>query len=258
MERTAKILVRVKDHLDYAVAQGYKNWVFIALAGSQNYNLDTEESDVDTKLFIYPTIEEMATLTTPVSRTLDLPNGEKCEVKDIRLLPILVRKQNINFLEVLFTNFYIVKPSFLPFIEKLKDRREDIAHYDSHAMFMSMRGQIHTNYRKFIEQSEPKYYIKNFILIARVVEFLKSYFVYANSFEASLTPFSYESLITMKQSPSLYDKKFLLKKVNILLEELEILEELFLLPVDSLKCLSQKEIDVFLSTLMTDLIRFTY
>ena len=37
---------------------GAPRFVFCGLYGSQSYNLDTENSDVDTKAIILPTIEE--------------------------------------------------------------------------------------------------------------------------------------------------------------------------------------------------------
>ena len=73
MNRDEKIFKRLKEHLAYINKQ-YPQYevIYIALQGSQNYNLDmyTEEymSDVDTKAIIVPTLEQIALNKQPVSK----------------------------------------------------------------------------------------------------------------------------------------------------------------------------------------------
>lgn len=44
---------------------------FMAVQGSQNYGLDWDESDVDTKCWVVPTLKEMSFNSRPVSETLE-------------------------------------------------------------------------------------------------------------------------------------------------------------------------------------------
>ena len=76
--------------------------------GSQNYGLDFEGSDIDTKCIITPTFEEIAMNKKPVSTTHVLDNNEHLDAKDIRLYIQTFKKQNLNFLEILFTPYKII------------------------------------------------------------------------------------------------------------------------------------------------------
>ena len=82
--------------------------VGIFLQGSQNYGLDVDGSDIDTKLIVTPTFKEIVRADNPVSTTHIMDNDEHCEVKDIRDYFKIVRKQNINFVEIFFTDYYLV------------------------------------------------------------------------------------------------------------------------------------------------------
>ena len=75
--------------------------------GSTNYGLDTPESDIDTKCIVVPSFEEIALNKKPVSITHVLDNNEHLDAKDIRLYIECFYKQNINFLEILFTPYFI-------------------------------------------------------------------------------------------------------------------------------------------------------
>ena len=75
----------------------------VFLYGSQNYGTSTENSDVDTKAILIPSFGDLI-LREPVSKEIHLANNEHCEVKDIRELVKMFKKQNINFLEILYTD----------------------------------------------------------------------------------------------------------------------------------------------------------
>lgn len=117
----------------------------IFLYGSQNYNIATENSDVDTKAIIVPNLYNLA--IKPVkTHTIELENGELCTVMDIMHLVANFRKQNINFVEVLFTDYYWVNPIY----EEIWNKyfiiyQENIAIYNPAYCLKSICGQaIHT------------------------------------------------------------------------------------------------------------------
>lgn len=77
-----------------------KKEVFKALVGSHNYNLNTETSDKDYKVFVLPTFDDLffgRQFSKAVTGDVDI------EYHDIRKLSNLLWKSNINFLEVLFS-----------------------------------------------------------------------------------------------------------------------------------------------------------
>lgn len=71
-----------------------------AVVGSYNYNLNIETSDKDYKYFVLPTFDELYRGTF-FSRSKE-SNTEDYTVYDIRKLPHLFWKANVNFLEVLY------------------------------------------------------------------------------------------------------------------------------------------------------------
>lgn len=91
-------------------------FLMVALQGSQNYNLDlyTDEykSDIDTVAIVLPTFENLINKDEYISETIILDNNEHIDVKDIRLITELFRKQNIKYLEILHTEFRILNPLF--------------------------------------------------------------------------------------------------------------------------------------------------
>ena len=99
--------------------------VGVWLQGSQNYGLDLPTSDVDTKLIVVPTFKDIALNRKPVSTTHVRANDEHIDFKDIRLYIETFKKQNLNFLEILFTDYFIINPFYeeqppLLFIDELK------------------------------------------------------------------------------------------------------------------------------------------
>lgn len=113
--------------------------------GSQNYGLATDKSDVDTKAVIVPTIKQLA-LHPVKTRTLELDNGEHCEVMDIMHLVSNFKKQNINFVEILFTPNYWLNPNYaVIWNDFFSSYAEEIATYNPDYCLKSICGQaIHT------------------------------------------------------------------------------------------------------------------
>lgn len=114
--------------------------VGIFLQGSQNYGLEVPGSDVDTKLIVTPTFEEIAFNRKPHSTTHIRANEEHIDFKDIRLYMGTFKKQNLNFLEILFTPYKIVNPLYADQWERLVEAREAIAHMNRYRAVQSMKG----------------------------------------------------------------------------------------------------------------------
>lgn len=136
------IMKRVFEHLEEAKTLiPEKHIVLIALQGSQNYGLDYEGSDIDTKCITTPTFKEIALARKPLSTTHVRENEEHIDLKDIRLYVQTFRKQNLNFLEILYTPyFWCPNIGFYQEWERLVKAREDITHYDPVRSVKSMMG----------------------------------------------------------------------------------------------------------------------
>lgn len=135
------IMKRVRDHYDEALKYFKpEEIVGVFLQGSQNYGLDYEGSDVDTKLLVVPSFKDICLNAKPISTTHVRDNDEHTDWKDIRLYMETFRKQNLNFLEILFTDFYIINPMYKEQWDRLVAAREAIAHMNPHRAVKSMKG----------------------------------------------------------------------------------------------------------------------
>lgn len=139
-EKYDKIITRLNQHLVAALNQYDKEWFVICLQGSQNYNLDDENSDIDSKLLILPSLEDIVLNKQAISKTFIMENDEHCDVKDVREYFKIFRKQNINFVEILFTDYYIVNPKYAEDWLILREHREEIARYDVDQALKCMKG----------------------------------------------------------------------------------------------------------------------
>jgi hypothetical protein len=114
--------------------------VGVFLQGSQNYGLDYEGSDIDTKCIVLPTLEDLIFNRKPVSTTHVLSNEEHLDLKDVRLYFQTFRKQNLNFMEILFTKYKIVNPTYEPMWNRLIENNEQIARYNPVGAVKTMKG----------------------------------------------------------------------------------------------------------------------
>lgn len=135
------IMEQVKRHYDEALKLFPEDRIVgIFLQGSQNYGLDYEGSDIDTKCFLVPTLEDIIFNKKPISTTHIRANEEHIDFKDIRFFLTTVRKQNLNFMEILFTKYKIINPTYEPIWNRLIKNNEQIAHYNPVGAVKTMKG----------------------------------------------------------------------------------------------------------------------
>ena len=135
------IMARLCGHYDEALKYFPEDQIVgCFLQGSQNYGLDYEGSDVDTKLIVVPKFEDICLNRKPVSTTHVRANDEHTDWKDVRLYMETFRKQNLNFLEILFTPYFIVNPMYREQWMRLIDAREFIARMNEFRAVKSMKG----------------------------------------------------------------------------------------------------------------------
>ena len=92
-DKDKKIFDRLNDDIKTVQDMGHK--VFgVFLQGSQNYHLDYEGSDIDTKVIVLPTLEDIVLNKSPVSTTHIREDNSHIDLKDIRLMWQCFKKQN--------------------------------------------------------------------------------------------------------------------------------------------------------------------
>lgn len=186
-----KTLGQVSNHAYYVARQKptYTR-LFTALYGSQNYGLDTEASDVDTKTLMLPDFNGLCLNKEQLSETLLLPNtDEHAEVKDARKMFDEFKKQNPTTLELLFTPYVSLNPEFAWFYDALYARREDVAHYDCKRLLLALAGCM----RRELCKSSDK-------ALARALQFkdFMMRYLYGENFETCLEPSNRDFLAQVK------------------------------------------------------------
>lgn len=211
----------LKEHYEAVIAAGYENKDILGIFayGSQNYGVATENSDWDTKAIIVPPYEELV-LRPPVSREIHLANGEHCEIKDIREIVKMFKKQNINFIEILYTEYKWVNLGFYELWEEyFVKERERIAHYNINKTVQSICGQaIHT-----LKQNPGNG--KKVANGYRLLRFLEEYLAGANYKDCIVLPEKErKGIIKLKNSNSHIDSFVNLALAKTLIKKLENLE----------------------------------
>ena len=97
------------------------------LCGSQNYGLHTKDSDVDSKTFVIPTLEELVSYSKVSVTILGDESGGYNEVKHLGLALDQMMNSGINFLEVLYTDHYFYNPMYAKQFFELRRNRDLIA-----------------------------------------------------------------------------------------------------------------------------------
>lgn len=201
------IMNRVQDHFEESLTMFDESRIVgIFLQGSQNYGLQIPTSDVDTKLIVTPTFDEVVLNKKPISTTHVRANNEHIDLKDIRLMLATFRKQNLNFIEILFTPYFIVNPTFADEWGRLQAQKEKIAHYSPYNAVKTMKGIAMEKYHAMEHEYPSKlevlakygYDPKQLHHLLRVKEYLQRY-INGESYEDCLRPRNPEYLIAVKQ-----------------------------------------------------------
>lgn len=211
-----KLRNRLKEHLDEALAaNNIYDWFIIASNGSVNYGLDNENSDVDYKLLVIPSLNDLVFNHRNNYLHIMSDNEEHVEVKDIALYMKTILKQNINFVETLFAQYTIVNDKYQDFWDVLQENRERIARYDTKYAVDCMLGMMK---QKRIQMTKPTpgrqesinkigYDAKSYHHLLRLYYFLNHYLNGMN-YEDCLTKRRMdEQRILMAAKDGMYDKE---------------------------------------------------
>lgn len=208
MQKKDFINKRLQEHHDY-IKDKY-DVVYIGLQGSQNYELDVYDeeykSDIDTKAIVLPSFEDFVYNKTPISKTIVLPNNEHIDIKDIRVMFETLKKQNVNFIEILFTKYKIINEEYQDLMNMLLDNKEEIAHLNTNQALRCMAGMsmeklkaLQHPYPTIVNKIEKYGYDpKQLHHILRMNDFIKKYATGVR-YEECLIPDNKEYLIEIKK-----------------------------------------------------------
>lgn len=174
-----KKLSEYNKYLDVVRDRGYKV-CYIALKGSQNYNLEREDSDYDAVAVVYPNLGVLIDCGPKFSYTYVLRDGSRIVVKDVSSFLHDLTKGLVGGLELLTTPFALGDKDFF----SLLDRNAKIIFETNLRSFQKnlkgMAGKVNlflkTPGKEYIEEvATYGYRRKNLIALKRLLILYKNY-----------------------------------------------------------------------------------
>ena len=237
--------------------------VAVLLQGSQNYGLDYEKSDIDSKAILVPSFNDIVLNKKPISTTHIRDNEEHIDLKDIRLMFQCYKKQNLNFVETLFTKYKFIKQEYWVEWEKLINAREQIARYNPFAAVKSMKGIAMEKYHALkhpypiaIKEIEKfGYSSKQLHHLLRVEDFLYKY-IAGVPYEECITPteIKRDELLRIKANPGLFTPETAEKIAANALINIENMADDYCLKVENK---GNQEIEDLFNEVLTNIIKMS-
>lgn len=158
--------------------------LYIGLYGSQNYNLDDEESDIDVKAIIMPSLHDII-FRRVVSTTIECEKGN-IDVKDLLTFYDVIKKGNFSYIESIQTKYSIGDKYIKSLFSKVKTNKKSMLG----AMYEKRKALTHEYPSKKEEFEKWGYDPKQHHHILRLYDLLnynllygtdKSYLTYADN-----------------------------------------------------------------------------
>lgn len=209
--------------------------LFRGIVGSHNYNLNTETSDKDYKIFLLPTFDDLY-LGKQFSKSY-VSETEDFDCHDIRKLSDLLWKSNINFIEILFSSELTINtdlsPKSLELLNEIFLNREEIARMNLPYLYNACVGMYISKQKSINEgTSNTKYLVDKYgydtkaaMSCIRVLDFLMKY--KKNNFTSFQNAIKYENdsscrtlLLDIKNGKYKKNEVFyLMHEMKLILEE---------------------------------------
>lgn len=209
IKKDQKILIRLTEHLKEALESRPTDWFVICGQGSINYpGLSDEESDVDSKLLTIPSFRDMVFNKKPMNTVYEMKdNDEHVDIKSTTHYFHILKKQNINFVEILFTDYWISNKSYQEYWLEIRRRAEEIAHMNPvrtlkciYGMSLEKAHALERSYPSKVHLIEKYGYDgKQLSHALRINEFAKK-FIAGYSYKECLTVDNPEYLIAIKRN----------------------------------------------------------
>ena len=251
---------RLGEDYKYVSSLGY-NVLGVFLQGSQNYQLDYVGSDIDTKAIIIPSFTDFVLNRKPVSTTLIREDNSHIDLKDIRLMHECFRKQNINFIEILFTKYKCLNREYEMLYKPMFDNRERIAHYNNYAAVNCIAGMVFEKYKALehpyegLRERIEKYGYDNKQLhhIIRCEEFLRRY-IDGVPYSKCLIPTDPQYLISVKAS-----YVYSLAEARVIAEKyVNSVKEVKQKYMDTHEVVIDKDVDAIMNDVLIDVLKYAF
>lgn len=147
-ENENEILGRLQEHKSAAMVASEDRLFVIGLCGSQNYNIADKDSDIDSKAILLPSKRKLFIgEDMEKSHLIVMENDSHVDMYDVRKFFGLLKRQNINFLELLYTDYWDCDERFLDFWFELRRMRDDISRMNVRHTLEVVRGSTYSYYK---------------------------------------------------------------------------------------------------------------
>lgn len=203
-----RIMNRIQEHLNDALNSKPTDWFVICGQGSINYpGLSDNQSDVDSKMLTVPSFKDLIFNKKPMNTVHEMDNGEHVDMKSTIHYFQILKKQNINFVEILFTDYWVSNEIYDRYWLEIRRYAEEIAHMNPartlkciYGMSLEKQHALEKPYPSKIHLIEKYGYDgKQLSHVLRINEFAKK-FIEGYSYKECLSVDDPEYLIAIKRN----------------------------------------------------------
>lgn len=121
--------------------------IFMIAKDSMNYNImvftENYQSDVDVEVIICPTLDQIIRGDDMIYTTYVMKDNSHVTVRDIRIFKNLLFKQNLAFLELLHSKYFlVVGDNEKELLKELQDMSDEIDKIDQVRFFKALKGMM--------------------------------------------------------------------------------------------------------------------
>lgn len=182
--------------------------LMLGLYGSQNYEMDSETSDIDCECFIFPSKDDIVYAHSLYSTCIETKYGT-CHVKDIRLAFNELRKSSPNILEILATPYMIINREYYFLINQFCRFTNYFASLDYFRLMHGYEG-LFNRYLKDIENP------KNFANALRIYDYMTG-ILCGDDYSTFTNNYSHEYFTKIKYSKEISKEQ--LEAIKILINK---------------------------------------
>jgi hypothetical protein len=121
--------------------------IFMIAKGLMNYDMmiftEDYQSDVDVEVIICPTLGQIIRGDDMISTTYVMEDNSHVTVRDIRIFKDLLFKQNLAFLELLHSKYFLTNgDNEKELLKELQDMSDEIDKIDQVRFFKALKGMM--------------------------------------------------------------------------------------------------------------------
>lgn len=252
-EKGIKIANRLRADFDIVESLGY-TCIGTFLFGSQNYEIDTYESDIDTRAIVIPKFMDIVKGSEGVNIYHTKLSGELINIIDIRLFIHFVKKQNPNFLETLFTHYRYINKDFSYYLTELFNKNEEIARYDTHLANKAALGCCVSFCKSVLNSIEDSgdFSRKNLAHAIRYKDLVDSY-LDGKLYAECLIPTHKQLILDMRLKRTQFDNSFARELASQLIKDCDNLSDIV-----GNSSFNRNEIDSLFDTIIYNILKHQF